>query len=281
MSHSDISIPCSRIALLYGLHGSEAVGSALIVTRIKSFLLALFPDLDIHVFGPLSPWSAARSFRFDSDLVDPNRVFACPRVAHAYPEQLDQFHNLWHASRPLSESQILSFIDACGLHKLPLEALLSLPQSVYPGLPGFCLSPAINRYQSLVDNLVSAIISDLPIGSDLLIVDVHLGIGEHARTTIHAEDPVISNPLPQGSFLGEVCCRLRANGFLPRAVISETGCLSNLHALLNLFQELSHRCFSTSSVIVPLRPLVDSTWRHALDVFLLGDLRDIFRPLLP
>ena len=273
--------PANRIALLYGVHGSESIGSTYIASLLEYFIAKTYTDLEIQIYGPLFPWSAARSYRFDSDLVDPNRVFSKQLNHSSNVSALNIFHQLWFSQRPRDEKQILDFLAKCQSLQLPLQAFLSSPQALYPGLPGYCLSPALERYKACVQNLLDKIIIGLGPGSPILLIDVHLGIGDHARTTIHADDLGIIAPLPDGSVLGELCFRLRKEGFLPRAFVTETGCLSNLHGLLNLLQELAHRCFSTNHLLVPLRPLVDPTWRHTLDTYFPIDFHERILPLLP
>jgi hypothetical protein len=271
----------NRVALLYGVHGSESVGSSYIASLLRYFIAKSYTDLEIQMYGPLFPWSAARSYRFDSDLVDPNRVFANQHNLFCNLSALNIFHQLWLSQRPRDEKQILGFLAECQSLQLPLQAFLSSPQALYPGLPGYCLSPALKRYNICIQNLLRKIVLGLAPGSPILLIDIHLGIGDHARTTIHADDLSMVAPLPDGSFLGELCLQLRKEGFLPRAFVTETGCLSNLHGLLNLLQELAHRCFSNNHLLVPLRPLVDPTWRPTLDTFFSSDFHERILPLLP
>jgi len=270
----------NRVALLYGVHGSESAGSFRIASLLKYFIEKIYSNLEVEIYGPIFPWTAARAFRFDFDLVDPNRVFTRQHNLSSIDPKLNTFHELWLSMRPMDEQQILEFIRQCLSLQLPLQSFLSAPQALYPGLPGYCLSPVPKRYSAYVKNFLHKIIHGLIPGSNILLIDVHLGIGDHARTTIHADDLGIIAPLPDGSFLGELCLHLRKQGFLSRAFVTETGCLSNDHGLLNLFQELAHRCFSTSNHLVPLKPLVDPTWCQTLDAVFFRDFHESILPIL-
>ena len=271
-----------RICIFHSVHGSEAVGSFSVALKLHTLLLSIFRDVDILLFGPLSAWCTSRSFRFDYDFVDTNRVFAKNISSSSRDESspISKFASLWFSTQPSSEAEILEFLYRCDCSRISLDSILSQPQSFQPGLPGYCLSPHIHKYELILNHWLLNISLGLPTRSRILLVDVHLGIGEHARTSIIADEYGRFSSLPNGSFLGEMSFQLRQKGFITNAFVTETGCVSNLHGLLCLLLELSHRTFSSPSHIVPLKPLIDSSWISHLEYYFVSDFYNDILPIL-
>jgi hypothetical protein len=264
--------------LLYGVHGSEAMGARSIVQGLAS---ALHGEHVVRILGPVMPWSTARSYRFDADLVDPNRAFAAPPNDGASNNDcLNQVWQLWNTMQPASPDELLAFIHTCHQQVMAIEELICTPQFTHPGLPSYSLSSQPLRYQARVDQLALQCCDGLEPGQSLTLVDVHLGVGDHGRTVVHVHDRDAADAIPAGSLLKQLQQTLVRRGYSVRASVTETGTESNLHGLLALLQELAHRSSWGRQRQVPLMPLVGPTWRAAVCQHLVSDLRQHVLPVL-
>lgn len=263
--------------LLYGVHGNEAMGAR----AVAAGLAGLLNDKHgVRILGPVMPWSTARSYRFDADLVDPNRVFASPcSDPSSHSDRLEQVWQLWNDLQPCSPEAMLVFIQTCHQQLMPMDQLIRTPQFSHPGLPGFSLTPHPLRYQSRIAQLADRCCMGLAPDQPVTLVDVHLGVGAHGRTVVHGHDRDDS-AIPEGSMLHQLQQVLVKKGFSVRTVLTETGTESNLHGLLALLQELAHRSRWGQQRQVALRPLIGPTWCTALQHHLLADLREHVLPIL-
>lgn len=267
-----------QYVLFYGVHGSEAIGARAIVQGLAS---ALQGEHAVRVLGPVMPWSTARSYRFDADLVDPNRAFAAPQThGGSNNDCLEQVWQLWNTLQPSGPADLLVFIQTCHQQLMTMDELIVTPQFTHPGLPSYSRSPQPQRYQAMIDQLAQQCCEGLEPGQPLTLVDVHLGVGGHGRTVVHVHDRDAADAIPEGSLLKQLQQALVSRGFSVRGVVTETGTESNLHGLLALLQELAHRSSWGQQRQVPLRPLVGPTWRAAVSQHLVSDLRQHVLPVL-
>jgi hypothetical protein len=266
-----------EFVLLYGVHGNEAMGARAVVASLASLL----PEKHgVRILGPVMPWTTARSYRFDGDLVDPNRVFATPSSdPSSHSDRLEQVWQLWNDLEPSSPEEMLMFIQTCHKQLMPMDQLIRTPQFSHPGLPGFSLSPHPLRYQMRIAQLAERCCMGLAPDQPVTLVDVHLGVGLHGRTVVHGHDRD-DGVIPKESMLHQLQQVLVNKGFSVHAVLTETGTESNLHGLLALLQELAHRSRWGQQRQVPLRPLIGPTWCTAVQHHLLSDLRQNVLPIL-
>ena len=259
----------SQVYLIWGTHGNEGI----ITSKIASLLvdkLSQINSIDTFVIGPVSPWSYRNEYRFDRRMCDPNRIITGQESDNNEYKYL--LHE-WRSSQPKDLEQIHNYLAHIHQIGLDIGQLFKHSQTTDKDFFGYVDILIQNKRINYLMKLISSNLDFLN-PSEIILVDIHAGIGHDAETILFYEG---NSRLPKNNFLidGLASKIYQAYGIQARTLILETGVINNQFCLINVLSEIASRTYGFDQPIPKLSHVISGDWIYQakinLDIKIIAD----------
>jgi hypothetical protein len=255
----------SIIFLLYGTHGNEIDGSFYIADSLAVKLNLLFPDSQVKLIGPISPWSCRNRYRYDRGFGDPNR-YSNPLAPSTINHDLNHWSKCWNTKKPSDYGKIIDFLSLMYNSGVNPQLIFQAAQTSHPGCPGYVNQALQIKRVNYLNSSILKLVDGLPF-SKIFLLDIHTGVGLDATTEVFYDTHDNNGEI---KYLVDILCFLLSQNLNKKVqgFILETGIINNTIGIIDCLSEIAARTFGYTDNRYLLYSSITNSWRYRVHSFI-------------